>query len=351
MAVGWQQCHGQTPLVCERFEASASQGFGFLLLPRGFQALRSLGVEVATELDPHPIDHVRLISSDGGAIAEHRFAAGTMAMDRAQLLLALRSRLDPTRLRSGWQFEGLDRVAGRVEAVRFRGRPVLRVNLVFGADGAVSRTRRALLERPEESWMPGSVARVQEVVGLVSHPELEAQLGSGLLKVVAPGGGLAVGLLPLGRGRVVWFVQFDTRRHGWPAADGPLCFVDGLLSAFPAWIQELIAATAPDLPHYWRPLDLDPPARLVGANIALLGDAAHPLLPFTSQGVNLALEDACLLRDLLRDRLDAVALAAALRAYEQQRLPLLRHYVEAGRRMATDFVAPGPSAGRVPVAM
>ncbi len=39
-------------------------------------------------------------------------------------------------------------------------------------------------------------------------------------------------------------------------------------------------------------------------NVALLGDAAHPLLPFTSQGVNLALEDACLLRDLLRDAIE-----------------------------------------------
>ena len=351
LAVGWRQAHGHTPLLCERMEASAHQGFGFLLLPRGLQALQSLGVEIDRELEPHPIDHSRMVTLEGETIAEHRLEPGTLALDRSRLLAALRSRLDGTRILQGRRFETLHRsAAGRVEAAGFRGGEAIAADLVFGADGAVSRCRRALLQHPGEPWMPGSVARVQEIVALVSAPALAARLGTGMLKIVAPGAGVAVGLLPLARGRLVWFVQFDTVRHGWPHAAGPLPFLDDLLRGFPLWLREVIAGTESGLPHHWRPLDLDPPTRLVGPNVALLGDAAHPLLPFTSQGVNLALEDACLLRDLLRDAADPVAIEAALLAYERQRLPLLRHYVAVGRGMAAAFLVLGPDGGLQPVA-
>jgi salicylate hydroxylase len=351
LAVGWLQAHGSTPLLCERLEGPAHQGFGFLLLPRGLQALEALGVDTDRELEPHPIEHTRLVTPEGETIAEHRLEPRTLALDRSRLLAALRSRLEGSRIFDGRRFETLRRcAAGRVVAVGFRGGEEISADLVFGADGAVSRCRRALLEHPAESWMPGTVARVQEILAVVSAPALAARLGHGMQKIVAPGAGLAVGLLPLARGRLVWFVQFDTVRHGWPHAAGPLPFLETLLQSFPSWLREVIAGTESGLPHHWRPLDLDPPTRLVGPNIALLGDAAHPLLPFTSQGVNLALEDACLLRDLLRDAGDSAAIEAALRAYERQRLPLVRHYVAVGRGMAAAFLNLGPDHGLLPVA-
>jgi 2-polyprenyl-6-methoxyphenol hydroxylase-like FAD-dependent oxidoreductase len=351
LAVGWRQVHGQSPLLCEQKVARIQQGFGFLLLPRGLQALAALGVDIDRELEPLSIDHARLVTPQNETIAEHRLEPGTLALDRSRLLAALRSRLDQTQILEGRRFETLRRcAAGRVVAVGFRGGEEIGADLVFGADGAVSRCRRALLQHPGEPWMPGTVARVQEIVAQVSAPALAARLGNGMLKIVEPGAGLAVGLLPLARGRLVWFVQFDTVRHGWPHAAGPLPFLADLLRRFPPWLREVIAGTESGLPHHWRPLDLDPLTRLVGPNIALLGDAAHPLLPFTSQGVNLALEDACLLRDLLRDAGDSAAIEAALRTYERQRLPLVRHYVAAGRGMAAAFLTFGPDHGLLPVA-
>lgn len=350
MAVGWQQAYGSTPLVCERSLDLEREGFGFLLLPRGFQALRSLGVDPETELQGHRIDHVRLITTTGDAIGEHRFGPDTLALDRSQLLKVLRSRLDPLQLRRGLWFEDLVQADGRVTSVRFRGGEELVADLVFGADGADSRCRRALFDRQEEASMAATVARVNEFVALVPHSPLAARLGSGMLKIVEPGLGLAVGLLPLGQGRLVWYVQFDTVRYGRPLAGEWAPFLQQLLLTYPEWVREEIAMAPGVVPHLWRPLDLDPPRRLVGANVALLGDAGHPLLPFTSQGVNLALEDACLLRDLLWDCRDPEAITGALLVYEQQRLPVLRHFVEAGRSMANSFLAPGPNPGLLPVA-
>jgi salicylate hydroxylase len=54
--------------------------------------------------------------------------------------------------------------------------------------------------------------------------------------------------------------------------------------------------------------------------VALLGDAAHAMLPFFAQGAAQALEDALLLADCARD-VPAAALPAALQRYDAIRRP------------------------------
>src|SRR5207247_4251424 len=83
----------------------------------------------------------------------------------------------------------------------------------------------------------------------------------------------------------------------------------------------------------WSVLDRAPLPRWVNGRIALLGDAAHPMLPFYAQGAGQAIEDAAAL---------AVCLAtgpwdppAALARYEQVRRP-----------RATE--GQGASRGRIP---
>jgi salicylate hydroxylase len=54
-------------------------------------------------------------------------------------------------------------------------------------------------------------------------------------------------------------------------------------------------------------------------SVTLLGDAAHPMLPFLSQGAAMAIEDAYVLAAALEHF--AGDIPAALRAYENERLP------------------------------
>ena len=67
---------------------------------------------------------------------------------------------------------------------------------------------------------------------------------------------------------------------------------------FAGWhgdVQSLLSATPADALYKWGLFDRDPLQRWVYGRIALLGDAAHPMLPFMAQGSAMAIEDAAIL--------------------------------------------------------
>ncbi|MEX0327206.1 MAG: FAD-dependent monooxygenase [Ruegeria sp.] len=72
--------------------------------------------------------------------------------------------------------------------------------------------------------------------------------------------------------------------------------------------------------------------------IALLGDAAHPTLPFMAQGACLALEDAL----VLARSSDHATLEESLSAYERARFARARHVVDAAAANARNFHLRGP---------
>ena len=65
----------------------------------------------------------------------------------------------------------------------------------------------------------------------------------------------------------------------------------------------------------------------------LLGDAAHPTLPFLAQGANLALEDAWILIRTLR----AYELPEALQRYQALRAPRATRVVDAATKNARNY--------------
>jgi 5-methylphenazine-1-carboxylate 1-monooxygenase len=88
----------------------------------------------------------------------------------------------------------------------------------------------------------------------------------------------------------------------------------------------LIEAT----PEFWEyPMcDRDPLPRWSHGRVTVLGDAAHPMYPVGSNGASQAILDARCLADRLRD---AEHPAAALWAYEQERLPPTAQVVRMNR--------------------
>jgi len=86
---------------------------------------------------------------------------------------------------------------------------------------------------------------------------------------------------------------------------------------FTGWNRQINAliSKAPDW-MTWPLVDLDPLPRWTQARIALLGDAAHPVLPFLAQGAAQAIEDAAALAHALPA---GRAIEPGLRAYAASR--------------------------------
>ncbi|MBP7062813.1 3-hydroxybenzoate 6-monooxygenase [Ferrovibrio sp.] len=81
----------------------------------------------------------------------------------------------------------------------------------------------------------------------------------------------------------------------------------------------------------WVLCDREPQENWVDGRVALLGDAAHPMLQYMAQGACMALEDAVCLGETLGAELDNIP--AALAAYAAARLPRTTRLQLASRAM------------------
>ncbi len=126
---------------------------------------------------------------------------------------------------------------------------------------------------------------------------------------------------PISGGRLVNVVAIvpagDWRTESWTAEGS----VEDLLTEFEGWddrIRQLILSATST--KRWAMYDRDPLERWTAGRIALLGDAAHAMLPFFAQGAAQAIEDAVVLARCLQ-RADSNSAADALRKYEAIRRP------------------------------
>ncbi|MBY0147519.1 FAD-dependent monooxygenase [Neobacillus niacini] len=93
-----------------------------------------------------------------------------------------------------------------------------------------------------------------------------------------------------------------------------------LLEAYDGWHSDLISLferTDNSQVFKWGLYDRDPMEKWSKGNATLLGDAAHPMLPYLSQGAAMAIEDAYVLSEAL-DHFEG-DVAMALEAYEKER--------------------------------
>jgi 2-polyprenyl-6-methoxyphenol hydroxylase-like FAD-dependent oxidoreductase len=118
-----------------------------------------------------------------------------------------------------------------------------------------------------------------------------------------------------------------------------------ILRRFPrsVWHEEARALLA--LPRHWLKWALyerQTPFRGGSGAVTLIGDAAHPMLPFLAQGAGMAIEDAAVLAAMFGQHRDDPA--AALRAYERARRERTARAQEASRRQGEIYEVSGPPA-------
>ena len=121
----------------------------------------------------------------------------------------------------------------------------------------------------------------------------------------------------------VCFVPADKeQRESWSAPGDP----DALRAEFTGWAEPVTdLLTHVKTTFWWGLYDREPLAQWTKGRLALLGDAAHPMLPHLGQGANQSIEDG-------------FALAAVLKGASAADVPAaLAHYAQV-RRRRTDVV-------------
>lgn len=340
------QRQGHHVSLFERAAAFGRVGADVNLTPNAVHALDGLGVgEALRKTAARPRFRIsrtwdsgeetsRLPMSDA---AEQRYGAPQLTIHRADLLAALEERLAPGTIAFGVAVAGVD-IADAGARLRFADGRDERFDVVIGADGIHSAIRHALFGADDPHF-----------TGLVSYRSVfPRERAPGLpnldsfTKWWGPAADRQIVTFPLSLGEEI-FVFATTARQDWTEEGWTL----------PGDIGLLRAAYADFHPEARALLDAceevtcsalhvrDPMPRWSAGPVTLLGDAAHPMVPFMAQGACMAVEDAVVLARALEAGGPA-AIPAALRSYEAARLERTAR-VQRGS-LANDWLKQGTNA-------
>jgi salicylate hydroxylase len=309
--------------VCEEAPAPTEVGAGLQMSPNATKVLRWLGVLDTIAMQAfHPRaaemrdgrSGARIFRATLGATAEARWGAPYLHVHRADLLAALTGAARD----AGAELRGGTTVAGYVlrpegPALKPAGGESLPADLVVGADGIRS-ALRTQLNGPEAPEFTGQVAWR----GTIPAERLPAGLVAPDATVWA-GPGRHLVTYYLRGGSLVNFVAVEEQAgwsaEGWSAPGDP----EQLRRGFAGWHPDVTRL----LDHVeetflWGLFGRPEQVRWVAGPVVLIGDAAHPMLPFMAQGAAMALEDVA---TLVRELQAGGDLPAALIAHEQRRWP------------------------------
>ncbi|MDR7273993.1 FAD-dependent monooxygenase [Catenuloplanes atrovinosus] len=310
-------------------------GLGIQISPNGARALRDVGAV------PHPESVIRpdavelrrwrdsaLIGRAPLDDAEDRYGAPYLALTRAELSGALLSAMDGGELHLGRRCVGAE---VRREGVRLRfadGGEHL-ADLVVGADGVHSALRGVL---GGDGGLGPRFSGHVAYRAVIPADDLPAHLVRPHRVRVWLGPGRHCVCYPVRGGRMVNVVATAPSRS-------PAVPAERLITGYADWcgsVRALLSAAA-GRGRVWPLYAGAPVPHRHRGGLVLLGDAAHPALPWVAQGASQALEDAvtlarCLAAGAPLSRYDALRGARAQRVAAAVRTAADEHHLPDGLR-------------------
>lgn len=327
---------GTSVTVLEQADAIREVGAGLQISPNGAAVLR--GLDLQTELDAASMraEAVQLIDGPTGEgvtrldLARLRPGHGYHFLHRADLIDLLLKGAEA----AGVTLRLLSRVAdvdlsGPTPAVVLESGERLDTPLLIGADGLHSKVRTAL-NGQETPFFTHQVAW---------RAVIPCEPGAAAVAEVHMGPGRHLVSYPLRSGTLRNIVAVEERdkwaEESWTLRDDAITLrvaFEGFSSRVRGWLDRV---EDPWLWGLFRHRVAETWVKPMGqGGVAILGDAAHPTLPFLAQGASMGLEDAWVLAQSLATH-DSPA--AALAAYQSNRKPRTTRIVAAANANARAY--------------
>lgn len=230
-----------------------------------------------------------------------------------------------------------------IPSLTLRSGEVVRADLVIGADGLKSTTRKYVVGEPDEPTPTGDAAyravipteillADPDLRGLVETPEMVGWLGP--QRHI-----MGYNIRAKKEYNLVMCHPDRDQEEPWKAEESAA----RMKAEFVGWeprIQKLLALIPSTLK--WKLMDRAPLETWIheDGRLALLGDACHPMLPYAGQGVAMAIEDAAVLGNLFSRLSSRAQIAPLLHAYEAIRYERATKVQEFSRLIKTTLQLP-----------
>lgn len=300
---------GANVTVLEQADAIREVGAGLQVSPNGAAVLRALGLEEALAARSVRAEAVQLCDGYSGAavlrldLARLRPDQGYHFVHRADLidLLLTAARDAGVELQLLQKIKSVD-LSGPLPLLLTQQGASREADLLIGADGLHSVLRQALNGTVAPFFTHQVAWRALVPASAEDPPVAEVHMGRGRHLVS----------YPLRGGQLRNIVAVEERRRwaeeSWSLRDDPMelrLAFEGFGPRVQGWLDQVQDV------WLWGLFRHPVAKRWHGQGAAILGDAAHPTLPFLAQGANMALEDAWVLgAELDRGVPDDQALAA-----------------------------------------
>lgn len=297
-------------------------GAGLQLSPNAMHVLKALGLAAQVKAKAFcPKSAVMRHFQTGkayfsvplGDVAIQKYGIDYVHIHRADLHAVLRQACEALQV-SIFLGQGVQSYSQTSEnlSIQFENGENLDADLLIGADGIKSKVQACMLGQTaaqftgQVAWR-GVVAANKLPKGLIKpHANLWVGPSKHFVSYYLRGGDL------------VNFVAVQ-ERDGWQKESwNEPGDINELRKTFTGWhpeVTELLAAT--ESCFLWALFDRQPLSQWTDHNVALLGDACHPMLPFLAQGAAMAIEDSYALAHCLADQKCS---HTALKTYQEMRM-------------------------------
>ncbi len=285
--------------IYEQAPAFGEVGAGISISPNAVHGLRSLGLgEFLDSSSNEPLEQQLCHGSTGELLqpidrrgTRERYGAPYLQLHRADLLNAL---IDAFGVENCAMEHSLESIASRDDGVMlsFANGATIEADAVIAADGLRSVVRDALFDtKPPE--FSGHIA----YRGLIPAEQLSPRSAEALnINHLAFGRNIVT--YPVRKGELVNVVALS-KADGW-ADEGWSVKADkaqliAKYDGFAPYVREVLEQVSEEELFCWGLFIREPLEKWRAGRTVLLGDAAHPMLPYMGQGASCAIEDGVVL--------------------------------------------------------